>query len=126
MPSAALLSGSHNIWFGKEGPSMREITTMKNPTPASSEWEIAQDFAQRKLWPYRLRKTPGLKVPAHYHLMDEELYVVEGRLDFFDLHNRPEKPLTVVHGEGARIPQGAVHRVDVGPTGATYVMGLPE
>ena len=69
----------------------------------------------------------GEGAPFHYHEVEEWLRVVEGQVTFFsagELVGRPTQQICVT-GDVLRIPQGEVHRVEVGPAGVKYWMWTP-
>lgn len=75
-------------------------------------------------WPRQDVAHPaGEHVPFHYHDMEELLEVTLGALRFVTPGGR-EFPVT--KGQALRIPPGEVHRVDIGPEGASYHMWTPR
>lgn len=75
-------------------------------------------------WPWQDVAHPaGEHVPFHYHDIEELLEVMLGALRFVTPGGR-EFPVT--RGQALRIPPGEVHRVDIGPEGASYHMWKPH
>jgi hypothetical protein len=62
------------------------------------------------------------KVNFHFHEVEERLEVIEGNITFFSAGGHE---LEVDQGQMLRIPQGEVHRVEIGPQGVLYNMWLP-
>src|SRR5262245_37800953 len=91
-----------------------------------SEWDLAHGFVQLKQWPYLVQHEPNLSVEAHYHRTDEDLQVLSGTMTFFRVGSTPGEGVVLQKSDRARIPEGTVHRVTIGPEGVTYVMGLAE
>jgi hypothetical protein len=89
-----------------------------------SEWDLARGFVQLEQWPYFVQHEPDLRVDAHYHRTTEELQVLKGAMTFFPVGSAPAEGIALQAGERAKIPEGTVHRVTIGPDGVTYVMGL--
>lgn len=65
---------------------------------------------------------PGQRVPFHYHNAEEWLEVLEGKISFF---SAGEVEYRLVEGEALEIPQGEVHRVEIGPERVRYQMWVP-
>jgi mannose-6-phosphate isomerase-like protein (cupin superfamily) len=65
---------------------------------------------------------PG-KVDFHYHSVEEWLQILKGEMTFFSAGNRHKYPLG--EGQALNIPQGEVHRVEIGSSGVTYRMWTP-
>ena len=62
-------------------------------------------------------------VNFHYHNVEEWLEILKGEMTFFSAADRHEFPLG--EGQALHIPQGEVHRVEIGPGGVTYRMWTP-
>jgi len=70
----------------------------------------------------------GQGAPFHYHEVEEWLKVQDGQIIFFPaggLVGHAVTPCTCVKGDVLRIPQGEVHRVEIGPAGVKYQMWTP-
>jgi hypothetical protein len=74
-------------------------------------------------WKQSLQTLAAYKeVRFHYHDVEEWLVVVSGTITFFTLANQPFR---INVGRALLIPQGEVHRAEVGPDGVDYEMFLP-
>jgi ketosteroid isomerase-like protein len=89
-----------------------------------TEWDLAQAFVQRSLWPYLVEHNPESRFDAHYHRTDEELQVLRGSMTFVDVRTGPDDRIELRARERLRIPEGTVHAVQTGAEGVAYVMGL--
>jgi cupin domain len=70
-----------------------------------------------------VRHVPGSEpVAFHYHDVDEWLQVLEGTITFF---TAGERPYALGASDALSIPTGEVHRAEIGPGGAMYLMWLP-
>ena len=69
-----------------------------------------------------VHEEPG-KVYFHYHSVEEWLKILKGEVTFFSAGNRHKYPLG--EGQALNIPQGEVHRVEIGSSGVTYRMWTP-
>jgi hypothetical protein len=65
---------------------------------------------------------PNERVEFHFHEVEEWLEVLEGDATFYSAGGRPFR---VSKGKVLGIPQGEVHRVEIGPEGMWYRMWLP-
>jgi quercetin dioxygenase-like cupin family protein len=65
---------------------------------------------------------PCQTVTFYFHEVEEWLEVLEGRVTFYTAGGRP---FCIDPGQALRIPQGEVHRVEIGPDGVLYRMWLP-
>jgi hypothetical protein len=102
-----------------------QITKSSGGSSGRSQWDIAAELVARKKWPVPVEHAPRETFEAHYHATDEELYLLRGEMTFFE-SGHGDREVAVHAGEAATIPQGLVHRVVIGPTGAAYVMGLSD
>jgi hypothetical protein len=69
-----------------------------------------------------VHEKPG-KVEFHYHTVEEWLKILKGEMTFFSAANKHKHPLG--EGQTLHIPQGEVHRVEIGSAGVTYRMWTP-
>jgi hypothetical protein len=68
------------------------------------------------------RHDPGKTYPFHYHTVEEWLEVRRGAICFFSASGCEYR---LVEGMALWIPQGEVHRVEVGSNGVDYRMWTP-
>ena len=64
----------------------------------------------------------NLKVDFHFHSVEEWLKVLSGSGSFYRVNGTE---VLIVEGDILHIPQGEIHRVDVGPEGLLYEMYIP-
>jgi cupin domain len=67
-------------------------------------------------------RAAGFRADFHYHDLDEWLEVIKGDITFFTLSDQPYR---VGVGQALHIPQGEVHRVEVGSVRVEYQMWTP-
>jgi hypothetical protein len=65
----------------------------------------------------------NLKVGFHFHNVEEWLVVLSGSGTFYPLN---ESEIAIKKDTILHIPQGEIHRVDVGPDGLLYNMWIPK
>jgi hypothetical protein len=66
--------------------------------------------------------TADQKIDFHFHELEEWVEVLDGSITF---RSAGEQPFHVDKGKVLRIPQGEVHRVEIGGNGVLYRMWLP-
>lgn len=84
---------------------------------------VAERIIDGGYWPVSLVTPAGPPYFAHHHAVDEILFVLEGRLEFWDVLSGHR--FSVRKAEGLRIPAGVIHCVRRDQL-STYMMGMSK
>jgi Cupin domain len=90
----------------------------KNPPVPRQQLNWVSELVEHRL---------GEDAPFHYHEVEEWLQVQEGKITFFPAGELMGlgAPYPCVQGDVLRIPQGEVHRVEIGSAVVKYQMWTP-